>query len=142
MDTRVYYVSIGGFDTHANQIGPHERLLTEFAEALHAFQRDLDKQGNAGRVVTLTFSEFGRRVAENASAGTDHGAAAPVFICGAPVKGGLYGSHPGLAQADLDRGDLRFHTDFRSVYATVLENWLGAKSAPILGADYARMKFV
>ena len=142
MTTRVYYVSIGGFDTHANQAGTHERLLTEFAEASHAFQRDLDKQGNASRVVTLTFSEFGRRVAENASGGTDHGTAAPIFICGANVKGGLYGDHPSLAQADLDRGDLKFQTDFRSVYATALENWLGAKSAPILGADYPKLKFV
>ena len=142
IDTRVYYVSMGGFDTHANQAGPHERLLTEFAEAVAAFQADLQKQGNAHRVLTMTFSEFGRRVAENGSGGTDHGAAAPLFITGPAVKGGVYGPHPSLAPGDLDRGDLKFGTDFRQVYATVLENWLGASSAPILGSAFAKLKFV
>ncbi|MDW8344149.1 MAG: DUF1501 domain-containing protein [Verrucomicrobiae bacterium] len=142
IDTRVYYVSMGGFDTHANQAGAHDRLLTELAEAVAAFQADLQKQGNAHRVLTMTFSEFGRRVAENGSAGTDHGTAAPMFICGAAVKGGIYAPHPSLAPGDLDRGDLRFGTDFRQVYATVLENWLGAASAPILGGTFQKLKFV
>ncbi len=142
MPTRLYYVSMGGFDTHANQRGQHERLLTEFAEAGEAFYKDLQGQGNAGKVLVLTFSEFGRRVAENASGGTDHGAAAPMFVFGGKVKGGIYGEHPRLDAGSLDRGDVKFHTDFRQVYATVLENWLGAKSQPILGAEFGKLKFV
>jgi uncharacterized protein (DUF1501 family) len=140
LGTRVYYVSMGGFDTHANQKGAHERLLAELAEGVEAFYSDLDKQGNTGRVLTMTFSEFGRRVAENASGGTDHGTAAPMFVFGSRIKPGLFGTHPGLD--DLDRGDLKFATDFRSVYATILENWLGAKSAPILGSDFKKLAFV
>jgi uncharacterized protein (DUF1501 family) len=139
LDTRLYYVSMGGFDTHANQAGPHDRLMTELAEGVAAFQSDLEARGEADRVLTMTFSEFGRRVTENASGGTDHGAAAPLFVVGKRVKPGLYGSHPSLTQ--LDRGDLRFTTDFRSVYATVLENWLGAKSVPILGQQFPLLKF-
>jgi uncharacterized protein (DUF1501 family) len=140
LGTRVYYVSMGGFDTHANQKGPHERLMTELGEGVEAFYNDLDKQGNHGRVLTMTFSEFGRRVAENASGGTDHGTAAPMFVFGTRIKAGVYGTHPGLN--DLDRGDLKFATDFRNVYATILENWLGAKSQPILGSDFKKLAFV
>lgn len=142
MPTRLYYVSLGGFDTHANQSGAHERLLNELAEACAAFDRDLENRDQAGQVLVMTFSEFGRRVAENASGGTDHGAAAPLFVFGGKVKGGIYGAHPSLAADQLDRGDVRFHTDFRQVYATVLENWLGAKAPPILGGAFAKLKFV
>jgi uncharacterized protein (DUF1501 family) len=142
LDTRVYYVSMGGFDTHANQKGAHERLLTELAEGAAAFYDDLKKQGNESRVLTMTFSEFGRRVAENASGGTDHGAGAPLFVFGGRVNGGVYGPHPGLAADALDRGDVKFHTDFRGVYATILERWLGAKAKPILGADFKPISFV
>jgi uncharacterized protein (DUF1501 family) len=140
LDTRVFYVSMTGFDTHANENGPHDRLMTELAEGVDAFYSDLGKQGNAGRVLAMTFSEFGRRVAQNASGGTDHGTAAPMFVFGTRIKPGLYGAHPGLT--DLDHGDLKFATDFRSVYATVLENWLGAKSAPILGSDFKKLAFI
>ncbi|MCG3150539.1 MAG: hypothetical protein PCFJNLEI_04025 [Verrucomicrobiae bacterium] len=140
LNTRVYYCAFGGFDTHANEPVTHERLLGEFADAVSAFQRDLEARDQAGRVLTVTFSEFGRRVAQNASNGTDHGAAAPLFVIGGRLKAGLYGTHPSLT--NLDRGDLRFSTDFRSVYATVLENWLGAKSAPILGQQFDKLKFV
>ena len=129
-------------DTHANQAPTQDRLLTELAEAVTAFQADLQKQGNAGRVLTVTFSEFGRRVAENASGGTDHGTAAPLFICGPAVRGGVYAAHPSLKPGDLDHGDLKFSTDFRQVYATILENWLGAQSAPILGGEFKKLKFV
>ncbi len=142
LNTRVYYVSMGGFDTHANQQGSHDRLMTERAEGVAAFQQDLDKQGNAGRVLTMTFSEFGRRVAQNASGGTDHGTAAPMFLFGRRIKPGIYGAHPSLDADKLDQGDLKFVTDFRSVYATVLENWLGVKSAPILGQQFDKLKFV
>jgi uncharacterized protein (DUF1501 family) len=88
----------------------------------------------------MTFSEFGRRVAENGSAGTDHGTAAPLFVVGRKIKPGLYGRHPDLGQ--LERGDLRFSTDFRCVYATILENWLGANAPAILGQKFETLKFV
>jgi uncharacterized protein (DUF1501 family) len=142
LDTRVYYVSMGGFDTHASQRGAHERLLTELADAVEIFHNDLQKQGNSERVLTMTFSEFGRRVAENASGGTDHGAAAPMFVFGKRVKAGIFGAHPSLAPDKLDRGDVPFHTDFRCVYATVLENWLGAKTVPILGSEFKKLDFI
>ena len=142
LGTRVFYVSMSGFDTHANEQGPHDRLMTELAEGVDAFYSDLDKQGNAARVITMTCSEFGRRVAQNASTGTDHGTAAPMFVFGTRLKPGLYGSHPSLEPDKLDHGDLKFDTDFRSVYATILESWLGAKSAPILGQQFDKLKFV
>jgi uncharacterized protein (DUF1501 family) len=131
---RVYYTSLGGFDTHAVQAKSHAGLLSQLGDALAAFQSDLTEHGHAQRVVTLTFSEFGRRVLENGSQGTDHGAAAPLFLAGGAVQAGPLGAHPSLA--DLDDGDLKFHTDFRSVYATVLERWLGVASREILGAEY------
>ncbi len=137
MPSRVYYVSLGGFDTHANQQGAHERQLAVFDEAVGAFCRDLRAQGNFERVLLLTFSEFGRRVAENASNGTDHGAAAPLFLFGGAVRGGLHGKHPSLT--DLDRGDLRHHTDFRAVYATILDQWLKTPSTTVLGRDFGSL---
>jgi uncharacterized protein (DUF1501 family) len=140
LNTRVYYVSFTGFDTHANEQGPHDRLMTELAEAVAAFYADLDKQSNSDRVLTMTFSEFGRRVAQNASNGTDHGAAAPMFVFGTRLKPGICGQHPSLS--DLDHGDLKFATDFRSVYATILEDWLGVRPSPILGADFKKLSFV
>jgi uncharacterized protein (DUF1501 family) len=141
LPTRVYYASLGGFDTHANQKQHHANLLAEFSEAVAAFQQDLKEQGNDGRVVIMTFSEFGRRAAENASGGTDHGAAAPMFVIGAPVKGGLYSKYPSLG--DLDPGgDIKMTADFRSVYATILENWLGAKAQPILRHNFEKLAFL
>jgi uncharacterized protein (DUF1501 family) len=142
INTRIYYVSIGGFDTHANQKGRHDQLLTELSEGVDAFYRDLKDQGNHGRVLTMTFSEFGRRIAENGSGGTDHGAAAPMFVFGEKVRGGVFGDHPSLLREKQVRGDLQFHTDFRSVYGTILENWLGADSAPILGSKFDKLAFI
>ncbi len=132
--TRIYYTSLDGFDTHANQLGSHAALLTELSDSLTAFHNDLADADQADRVAVLTFSEFGRRVAENASAGTDHGAAAPVFVVGPVAQKGLVGDHPSLE--DLDDGDLKFHTDFRRIYATLLETWLGLKAAPIVGEGF------
>lgn len=140
LSTRVYYVSHGGFDTHRNQEQSHQRLIGEMDGALKAFLSDLREQGNAGRVTVMTFSEFGRRVAENASGGTDHGAAAPLFVLGGGVKGGLYGEHPSLT--DLHRGDLRFSVDFRSVYATLLEGCLRTPARGVLGGDFDRLAFL
>ncbi len=134
MNTRVYYVSIGGFDTHANQYFQHANLLRQVSSALNAFYQDLKAQGNTGRVLTMVFSEFGRRVAQNASGGTDHGTAAPMYLLGDMVQPGLLGTHPSLS--DLDNGDLKFNLDFRSVYSAILENWMGTKAAPILGRSF------
>lgn len=131
---RIYYTSTGGYDTHASQEGAHNNLHRGFARALGDFLRDLAEHGHRDRVAVLVFSEFGRRVAENGSRGTDHGTAGPVFLAGFPVRGGLYGTHPSLT--DLDQGDLKFTTDFRSVYASVLRGWLHAPDASILGAEY------
>ena len=136
LPTRVYYASLGGFDTHANQLNGHANLMRQVGGALNAFQNDLKKQGNTGKVITMVFSEFGRRVAQNGSAGTDHGTAAPMFLIGDYVQNGLLGEHPSLT--NLDQGDLKFNTDFREVYAAILENWMGADSKAILGKKYAK----
>ena len=133
--THVLYVQHGSFDTHINQKGTQDRLLGEFSDAMAAFYNDLAAHGNDGRVLTLTFSEFGRRVGENASRGTDHGEASPLFMVGGGVKGGIYGSYPDLSR--LSMGNLGFTTDFRSVYATVLERWLGRPAAPILSGNFS-----
>ncbi|MBV8688697.1 MAG: DUF1501 domain-containing protein [Candidatus Eremiobacteraeota bacterium] len=135
--TRVLYVQHGSFDTHINQKGTQDRLLGEFSDAIAAFYNDLAAHGNEGRVLTLTFSEFGRRVGENASRGTDHGEGSPLFMVGGGVKGGIYGSYPDLTR--LNMGNLAFTTDFRSVYATVLERWLGRPAASIVGGTFAQL---
>lgn len=135
LETRVYYVALDGFDTHANQRQTHANLLTQLSESVSAFVADLEQRGHAERTCVLMFSEFGRRVKENASQGTDHGTAGPIFLAGGNVKAGLIGKHPALD--DLDReGDLKFHTDFRRVYAAVLDNWLGIASREVLRAAY------
>lgn len=140
LPTRVYYASQGGFDTHSNQIPAHDRLMTDLNAALSAFVADLKAQGNYSRVMVISFSEFGRRVSENASGGTDHGAAAPLFVLGGGVKPGLFGMYPSLT--DLHDGDLKFNTDFRSVYATALEKWLGAPSEMVLGKKFPLLPFI
>ncbi|HEY0382881.1 MAG TPA: DUF1501 domain-containing protein [Candidatus Elarobacter sp.] len=137
LGTRVLYVQHGSFDTHVTQKQTQERLLGDFANAISAFYQDLAAHGNDKRVLTMTFSEFGRRVPENASRGTDHGEAAPVFLIGGGVKGGLYGQHPDLNR--LNAGNLAFTTDFRQVYATVLERWMGRPSAAIVGGQFATL---
>lgn len=135
LGTSIYYVALDGFDTHAEQGAAHAALLRQLGDAVSRFLADLTAHGQQDRVLVMCFSEFGRRVAENASAGTDHGAAAPMFLAGTAVRAGLIGPHPNLA--DLDEGDLKHHTDFRQVYACVLEQWLGCDSEPILGGRYA-----
>ena len=141
MPTRVYYVSHGGFDTHNQQVNSHDRLLGQLDSGLKSFFADLKQQGNDKRVVLMTFSEFGRRVSENASAGTDHGKASCLFLAGAGIKGGLHGKHPSLT--DLADGDIQHTVDFRSVYATLLGDWLKAPSIkPILGVNYPKMGLI
>jgi uncharacterized protein (DUF1501 family) len=139
LPSRVYYASQGGYDTHAGQINTHKRLLGDLATALTAFCDDLKRKGLFDRVMVMTFSEFGRRVAENANGGTDHGTAAPMFICGGDVKPGLYGQQPTLSH--LDAGDLIFNVDFRSVYATILSNWMKVPAVRILGQEFPKLTF-
>lgn len=134
--TRIFYVALGSFDTHANQMQDHHRLLRELADAVAGFFTQLEQSGHSKRVVLMTFSEFGRRVQENASKGTDHGAASCVFVAGPAIQGGVLGDHPSLAAEDLDQGDLKHHTDFRRVYATLLDGWLGCASDQVLDRQY------
>ncbi len=139
LGVRVVFASQDGYDTHAGQLEPHAALLSDLAAGLAAFDRDLTALGLADRVVVMTFSEFGRRVAENASGGTDHGAASCLFLQGAPVKGGCHGQYPSLAE--LDDGDLVFNTDFRRVYGALLA-WLGCPATPVLGAEFAALELL
>lgn len=125
-DPRVVEIRLEDFDTHTGQLERHAELLRELDALIASLQRP--------GVVTLVVSEFGRRVAENSCGGTDHGAAGPVLVIGEGVKGGMYGAMPSLT--DLDDGDLKYTTDFRRVYATVLEGWLGLESAAVLGARF------
>jgi uncharacterized protein (DUF1501 family) len=137
LGTKAIYVEHGSFDTHVSQKATQSRLLTELSNAVAAFYEDLAAHGNDRRVLTLTFSEFGRRVDENGSRGTDHGEASPLFMIGGGVKGGIYGRAPDLGATNM--GNVRFTTDFRSVYATVLERWLGRPSAPLLGGEFVQL---
>jgi uncharacterized protein (DUF1501 family) len=137
LGTRVIYVQHGSFDTHAAQKGTQDRLLREFSDGVKAFYDDLASHGNDKRVLTMTFSEFGRRVAENASRGTDHGEAAPMFLIGGGLRGGLYGQQPSLDT--LDNGDATFNVDFRSVYATVIEKWFARPTADVIAGSFPIM---
>lgn len=136
--TRVFYVSLDGFDTHSDQATTHNNLLSDLANSISVFFQTLKTTGNESRVRLMTFSEFGRRVRENNSRGTDHGAASCLFVAGPSVKGGVVGKHPSLA--DLDSDDLKFHTDFRRVYATLLDGWLGCDSRTVLGSTWEHVK--
>ncbi len=141
LGSRIYVVQLGSFDTHVGQAATHQTLLGQLGSAVAAFYQDLGT--NAGRVLTMTFSEFGRRVAQNGSAGTDHGTAAPLFAFGPGVSGGFYGSGPNLA--DLDgSGNLRHSTDFRSTYADALGPWFGLDPgvvSGVLGGTFAPTGF-
>jgi uncharacterized protein (DUF1501 family) len=132
--TRVYYVTLGGFDTHTTQDRRHAGLLQELSMGLGSFVKDLKALGHLDRTLVLTFSEFGRRVAENEQRGTDHGTAGVMFLAGGGAKAGVHGGPPDLT--DLDAGDLKFKTDFRSVYAAVLKTWFGADPAKVLGGTF------
>lgn len=138
LPARMYFVSLDGFDTHAQQEGGHAALLAELGGAIRAFEGDLAGHGLGNRVMLSTFSEFGRRVAENGSLGTDHGAGSMLFAL-TPDKAGLYGTHPSLT--DLNDGDLKHAVDFRSVYASLLK-WLQIPSEPVLGQGFGPMEFV
>jgi uncharacterized protein (DUF1501 family) len=134
LDTRVYYTSVTGFDTHVQQPGKHQRVLTEVGGALKAFMDDLRVAGLVDEVTVLVFSEFGRRLRQNRNQGTDHGAAGPVFLLGGRVNGGVHNAHPSLTELDAN-GDLRFAVDHRHLYASLLGTWMQSDAAAVLGPD-------
>jgi uncharacterized protein (DUF1501 family) len=135
LGARLFYVTLDGFDTHAGQAATHPNLLRDVSDSITALFRDLSARGHRDRLLIMTFSEFGRRARENGSRGTDHGSGAPMFLVGGRVKSGVVGDHPSLSQ--LDDGNLRHHTDFRQVYAAVLDRWLGVPSRQVLGQEFA-----
>jgi uncharacterized protein (DUF1501 family) len=139
--TRLYYVPLRGslFDTHVNQEAPHERQLQYCSDAIAGFMKEMERIGRADDVVVYVHSEFGRRVPENTSLGTDHGTAQVNFIVGNPVKGGLYGQAPSLTNLVLD-GNLETTTDFRRVYATLIQEWMGVDAAAVLGQKQETLK--
>lgn len=138
---RVGYVTLGGFDTHANEQVTHDSLMKVLADGLAAFYADLSHHGKADSVVVMTWSEFGRRVEENGSLGTDHGTAAPLFVLGNPIVKGIYGEPPDLGSLD-NNGNLKYTVDFRSIYATVLDRWIGASSKDVLGGTFGSQNFL
>jgi uncharacterized protein (DUF1501 family) len=140
--TKLFYCETGGFDTHSNQVQTHEQVLTQVATSIAAFHKDLTAKGLNDKVTVMCFSEFGRRVEQNDSNGTDHGAPGPMFVSGGKVKGGLYGDYPSLIASALEDGDLKYTTDFRRVYATLLDKWLNADSATVLQNKFEGMDFI
>jgi len=138
--TRIFYVSTSGFDTHAGQAGQHDYLLSQIDKGLAEFQAQLQSDGTADRVLTMVFSEFGRRVRENQSGGTDHGTAAPMFLMGDNINPGIYGRYPNLT--DLENGDLKHNVDFRQVYATVLNDWFHIDAKTVLGRDFKNLPII
>jgi uncharacterized protein (DUF1501 family) len=138
--TRLFYVAIDGFDTHSNQAPEHQRLLGELAASIATLFQTLQQTGHDKRVLVMTFSEFGRRVLENGSKGTDHGAGSCLLVAGPGVQAGAVGKHPSLS--DLDAGDLKYHTDFRQVYATLLDDWLHCDSKAVLNGAFEHIKLL
>jgi uncharacterized protein (DUF1501 family) len=153
-ESTLVYCALGSFDHHASQIdhvdgkpdrlsGQHAQLLGWFSEAVKAFYDDMTAHGLSDNTVIMQWSEFGRRVEENTSFGTDHGTAAPLFVVGNPVKGGVFGSQPSINTIDLDSaGNMKFAVDFRSVYSTVLDRWLGVDPAPVLDERFEDIGFL
>ena len=142
LETKVYYVSMGGFDTHANQANRQSRLLKTYSEAMDVFVKDLEASDSFKDTLILTFSEFGRRVQQNAAGGTDHGAANNLFVIGKNLKKpGLYNDSPDLTNLDKN-GDLKYTIDFRSVYATLLDQWLDASHSKVLGSSFETLDFI
>jgi uncharacterized protein (DUF1501 family) len=141
INTKVYYVSLGSFDTHVNQEDRQKKLFTELNDAVAAFCKDLKKNNRFQDVLMMTFSEFGRRVSQNASGGTDHGTANNMFLIGGGLKQkGILNVLPDLN--DLSEGDLKFSLDFKNVYATVLNKWLNVDDSSILGKQFEYLNFI
>ena len=141
LGTRVFYTSLGGFDTHANQLAVQDPLLSELSSGIGDFFTDLKDHDAADNVLMLVFTEFGRRVTDNGS-GSDHGSGGGSYIIGQPVTGGMYGQYPSLKEEDQLDGDLQFQVDFRSVYSTIAEQWLGLDAKSITGGSYENLGFV
>jgi uncharacterized protein (DUF1501 family) len=142
LETKVFYTSLGGFDTHANQNNKQSRLLSQYANAVSVFVKDLKQNNTFEDTLILTFSEFGRRVRQNAANGTDHGSANNVFIIGKNLKtAGFYNNLASLSDLD-DNGDLKYEIDFRTIYATILSQWLGADDTSILNKSFEKLKFI
>ena len=141
LGTRVFYTQQGGYDTHASEADVHPKLLGDLSRAVSDFYADLREHDAADNVVMFAFTEFGRRVKDNGS-GTDHGSGGVAFAIGDPVRGGMYGAYPSLAEGDLVEGDLAFNTDFRGVYGTLVEQWLGLDANPVVGGTFEQPEFV
>ena len=142
LDTKVFYTSLGGFDTHVNQLNTQKRLLKTYADGIENFVEDLKANGTFKDTLILTFSEFGRRVKQNANVGTDHGTANNIFIIGDQLKKpGLYNEKPDLSNLD-DNGDLKFEIDFRTIYATVLNKWLEVNDKVVLNKSFSQLDFI
>ena len=141
LGTRIFYTQHASFDTHAGEMGAHPTLWQEVSEGITAFFDDLHEHGRGDNVVMYLFSEFGRRVRDNGS-GTDHGAAGASFVIGDKVKGGMYGEYPSRKAEDLEQGDLVPNYDFRGAYASLLEDWMGLDSKPIVNGTFEKMNFL
>jgi uncharacterized protein (DUF1501 family) len=141
LGTRIYYTQHGSFDTHAGELNGHSKLWQDVSGAIGDFMDDLKEHGREDDAIILVFSEFGRRIKDNGS-GTDHGSGGSAFVIGGAVKGGLYGDYPSLRPEDQLEGDLRFNNDFRSTYATILEQWMGLDSVPIVNGTFEQFDFL
>ena len=141
LGTRIFYCDHGTFDSHSNQLGMHATLLNDVSGAIECFFDDLREHNASDNVLMFLFSEFGRRVHDNGS-GTDHGAAGPAFVIGDPVKGGQYSEYPSRKLENLQQGDMVPNTDFRGVYSTILEDWLGLDAKPIVGGTFEKPSFI
>ena len=137
LGTRIFYCDHGSFDSHSNQVGMHDKLWTDVSQAVESFFDDLRENDAADNVIMLMFTEFGRRVHDNGS-GTDHGAGGVAFLVGDPIKGGEYGEYPSLRPEHLEQGDLVPHTDFRSIYTAIAEDWMGLDAQPLVGGVFEK----
>ena len=141
LGTRIFYTQHGGYDTHANQAPVHPKLWNDLTQAITDFYADLQEHDTAENVLMFVFTEFGRRVKDNGS-GTDHGSGGLALAIGEPVKGGMYGEYPSLKEDDLLEGDLHFNIDYRGVYGTMVENWLGLDAVSVVGGNFEQLDFV
>ena len=141
LGTRIFYTQHGGYDTHANQGPAHPKLWSELSQGISDFYSDLREHDKADNVLMFVFTEFGRRVRDNGS-GTDHGSGGMALAIGDPVKGGLYSEYPSLKTEDLLEGDLHFNFDYRGVYGTMVEKWLGLDAQSVVGGNFEQLGFV
>jgi uncharacterized protein (DUF1501 family) len=141
LGTRVFYTQHAGYDTHAGELENHAKLWHELSTAVNDFMADLEEHGRGDDAVIMIFSEFGRRIKDNGS-GTDHGSGGVTFVIGNPVKGGMYGEYPSLELSEQLEGDMRFNNDFRGIYATVLDQWMGINPQAVLDKNYEQFDMI